>query len=141
MKKNNILKILCVLSVLVLIAVTGCGPKAPYQVVPIAGNAYYDDKPIPEGFRIDFCPVNGTRTSVGIIKGTEGAFTAIHSADQDGVATGPCKVNVGMVDALSNQPPAEFAAMVAKYGFGTDGIPVEITKKNMKIKIEFPKAE
>lgn len=131
----------CFCFILSVIAIAGCGPTAPYDVVLIAGSVYYDGKPIPKGFKLDFSPEDGRRGSVGVITDDAGRFSTVHSTSQDGVPTGKCVVNVSLIDSLNSKPPAEYAAMMNAYGFGAPGLPLEIKKKNTSLKIDFPKVD
>ncbi len=123
----------------VLSAVVGCGGnKAPYGVVPVAGVVTYKGAPLPQNFKIDFLPEDGKRGSGAILRGNDGAFTAVHTVSQDGVPTGKCKVTVAWAGPIGTSPPEEFAPLLQKYGFGKEGLPMEITKKDLKMKIDFP---
>ncbi len=125
-------------SLAAVVAVGGCAPKAPYALVPISGVATYQGKPIPNGFRVEFEPVDGSRASFGNIQ-EGGKFEAIHTPSQKGVKTGMCKVKIFWNDNPEINPvPEEYAEMIAKYGMsGTDVKEIEIKKKNNNLKIDF----
>ena len=125
-------------SIIVLFfGIIGCGPKAPYSIVPIEGVVTWDGKPIPKEFTLKFRPENGKMESTGFIK-DGGKFTTIHTVDIDGVPTGNCTVHVIWSGGDGTSPPEEYMPLVSKYGFASDGFPVEITKKDKKMKLDFP---
>ncbi len=120
-----------------VVAVSGCGPKAPYQLVPISGVATYQGKPIPTGFRVEFEPTDGSRPSFGNIQ-EGGKFEVVHTASQKGVKAGPCKVKIYWNGNPETDPvPEEFAEMMSKYGMtGSDVKEVEIKKKDNNFKLD-----
>ncbi|MGI6402303.1 MAG: hypothetical protein ACOX0A_09410 [Thermoguttaceae bacterium] len=122
-----------------VVAVVGCKPKAPYGLIPISGVATYQGQPIPEGFRIEFEPTDGSRASFGNIE-AGGRFEAIHTASQKGVKAGPCKVRIYWNKNPETEPvPEEYSEMMAKYGMsGPDALDVTIEKKSKDFKVEFP---
>jgi hypothetical protein len=146
MKQNNLknfMKKLYTIFLIVLFTVTifGCSPKAPYDVVRIEGVVTYDGKPLPPDFLLRFRPENGRNESTGFIK-ENGKFTTIHTVDIDGVPTGKCTVRVqwnGSDAPIPIPPPAEFQPLIKQYGFQSEGLPIEITKKDLNLKIDFPK--
>ena len=82
----------------------GCGPKAPYQIVPVSGKVVYDDgEPIP-GHRvfIRFYPQvpaasakESPKPGVAEVKEADGTFTAATTIRYgDGLIVGPQKVTV-----------------------------------------------
>ncbi len=121
-----------------VVAVSGCGPKAPYELVPISGVATYQGQPLPTGFRVEFEPTDGSRPSFGNIQ-DGGKFEVIHTASQKGVKAGMCKVKVYWNGNPETDPvPEEFAEMLSKYGMsGTDVKEVEIKKKDNNFKVDF----
>ncbi|MBP3557394.1 MAG: hypothetical protein J6K20_06785 [Thermoguttaceae bacterium] len=121
-----------------VVAVSGCGPKAPYELVPISGVATYQGKPIPTGFRVEFIPADGSRSSFGNIQ-EGGKFEAVHTPSQKGVKSGTCQVKIYWNDNPEINPvPEEYAEMIAKYGHtGTDVKEIEIKKKDKNFKIDF----
>ena len=121
-----------------VVAVSGCGPKAPYDMVPISGVATYQGAPLPTGFRVVFEPTDGSRSSFGNIQ-EGGKFEAVHTASIKGVKAGTCKVKVFWNGNPETDPvPEEFAELMSKYGMtGTDVKEVEITKKDNKYKVDF----
>jgi len=123
---------------LLSITIFGCTPKAPYDVVPIEGTATYDGKPIPQDFAIKFSPSNGMNESTGLIQ-EGGKFKAVHTVDIIGVPTGSCTVKVIWNGGIETKPPAEYQPLLKKYGFQSEGLPIEITKKDLNLKIDFPK--
>ncbi|MBQ7110044.1 MAG: hypothetical protein IJO06_02385 [Thermoguttaceae bacterium] len=120
-----------------VVAVSGCGPKAPYELVPISGVATYQGKPIPTGFRVEFEPTDGSRPSFGNIQ-EGGKFEVVHTASQKGVKAGPCKVKIYWNGNPETDPvPEEFAEMMSKYGMtGSDVKEVEIKKKDNNFKLD-----
>ena len=126
---------------LLAFATIGCGPKAPYGIVEIAGVATFDGKPLPKNIKIDFIPEDGKRSSSAITRADDGKFVAVHTVNQDGVPTGKCKVTVAWAGDIGTSPPAEFAPMFKKYGFGKEGMPIEITKADKKFQLDFTAAE
>lgn len=135
---NRRLLILSFLSCCVAVAFCGCGPKAPYELVPIEGVATYQGTPLPVGFIIQFEPTDGSRPSSGIIR-EGGTFEAVHTASQKGVKQGPCKIRVYWNEPPELKPvPEEFAEMVARFGMsGPDAPEVEIKKKDKKFEVKF----
>lgn len=126
-----------VLLVVLFLFVTGCGVKAPYPVVPIEGVVTWGGKPIPKEFTLRFRPENGMNESTGVIK-DGGKFTTIHTVSIDGVPTGQCTVRVAWSGGFGTSPPDEYKPLVSKYGFTSEGIPIEITKKDLNLKLDFP---
>lgn len=118
--------------------VVGCGPKAPYQVVPISGVATYNGQPLPVGFTVQLEPPDGSRASVGVIR-EGGKFEMVHTTAQKGAKTGSNTVRVYWNDPPEINPvPDEYKKLMAKYGFGgTENMTVEITKKDTNFKIDF----
>jgi len=123
--------------VLLFLCMIGCGPKAPYSVVPIEGVVTWEGKPLPKEFTLSFRPENGMAESTGFIK-DGGKFTTIHTVDIDGVPTGKCTVRVKWSGGFGTTPPEEYNSLLSKYGFTSEGIPVEITKKDKNLKLDFP---
>jgi hypothetical protein len=76
--------------------------------------------------------------STGFIKGDGGKFTTIHTVDIDGVPAGKCTVRVLWGGPEGTTYPQEYAPLIKSYGFESSGLPLEITKKNMNLKIDFP---
>jgi hypothetical protein len=116
----------------------GCGPKAPYDLVLLEGNATYAGKPIPKDFRLSFQPLDGKRSSSATIKTDDGKFATVHTLSQDGVPKGKCQVTVVWGGDMGTSAPPGYEAMLAKYGFGTAGHEFEFTKNNKKFKLDFP---
>jgi hypothetical protein len=115
----------------------GCGVKAPYDVVQIKGTVTWEGKPLPQDFTLKFKPLEDKSESSGIIK-TGGKFTTVHTPEIDGVPTGKCSVFVLWGGGLYSTPPAEYEPLLKKYGTGTEGLQIEITKKDLNLKINFP---
>lgn len=135
--KVNMKKFLAVFTLIACVLIIGCGKKAPYDVVPIEGTASYKGQPLPPNFRIDFQPEDGKRgSSASITEG--GKFIAQHTLEQDGVPTGTCGAVVSWEGPMGTSPPQEYQPMIKKYGYGTPGLEVEITKKDKKFKLDFP---
>ena len=131
----------CFASIVVLFfCVVGCGTKAPYSVVPIEGTVTWGGKPIPKQFVLKFRPGNGMTESTGFIK-DDGKFVTIHTVDIDGVPTGDCTVRVQWNGGDGTSPPDEYKPLVDKYGFRSEGFPIAITKKDKKMKLDFPAGE
>ncbi|MDR1493308.1 MAG: hypothetical protein LBT05_11385 [Planctomycetaceae bacterium] len=136
MKKRNVIFLIA----LFVITIFGCKPRAPYDIVRIEGTVTYDGKPLSPNFTLRFRPENGWNESTGFIK-ENGRFTTIHTVDIDGVPTGKCTVRVqwnGSDAPIPIPPPAEFQPLVKKYGFQSEGLPIEIIKKDLNLKIDFP---
>ncbi|MDR1385665.1 MAG: hypothetical protein LBJ67_17725 [Planctomycetaceae bacterium] len=131
------MKKLTLLFALFALSFIGCSPKAPYDVVPIEGTVTYDGKPIPRDFAIKFRPDNGMNESTGNIQ-EGGKFKAIHTVDIDGVPTGKCTIRIMWNGSLGTNAPAEYQPLLQKYGFQSEGLPLEITKKDKNVKIDFP---
>ena len=89
---------------------------------------------------LKFRPDNGANESTGFIK-DNGKFTTIHTVDIDGVPTGNSTVRMVWGGGDGTSPPDEYKPLVSKYGFGSAGFPVEITKKNTNMKLDFPAVE
>jgi len=123
--------------VVLLLCIAGCGVKAPYPVVPIEGVVTWGGKPIPKEFTLKFRPESGMNESTGFIK-DGGKFATIHTVDIDGVPTGKCTVRVIWSGGDGTFPPDEYKPLVGKYGFTSEGLPVEITKKDKNMKLDFP---
>jgi hypothetical protein len=123
--------------VVLFLCVIGCGQKAPYPVVPIEGVVTWEGKPIPKEFVLKFRPESGMTESTGFIK-DGGKFVTVHTVDIDGVPTGNCTVRVQWNGGDGTSPPDEYKPLVSKYGFTTEGFPVEIKKKDKNMKLDFP---
>jgi hypothetical protein len=121
----------------VAITIFGCGTKAPYGVVRVEGVVTWEGKQLPQDFILKFKPTDDKGESSGIIK-TGGKFTAVHTPEIDGVPIGKCSVFVLWGGGLYSNPPAEYEPLLKKYGFGTEGLPLEIVKKDFNLKIDFP---
>ena len=130
--------ILSILFVFFAVMIFGCGPKAPYDLVLIEGVATYAGKPIAKEFRLEFRSLDGKRPSTAFIKKDDGKFVAAHTLHQDGVPPGKCQVNIMWGGDIGTSPPPEYAPMLQKYGFGTEGLQVEFTKHDKKFKLDFP---
>ena len=121
-----------------VVMITGCGPKAPYDLVLLEGTATYAGQPIPKSFRLTFQSLDGKRPSTATVKSDDGAFVAVHTLQQDGVPKGKCKVNVLWGGDIGTVPPPEFGPMLQKYGFGSEGLELEFSKNDRKYKLDFP---
>ena len=121
-----------------LFATIGCAPKAPYSLVEISGVASYQGTPLPEGFRVEFAPTDGSRPSFGVIH-PGGKFELVHTASQKGAKVGTCKVRVYWNENPQTNPaPEEYQEMLSKYGMtGEDAPEVEVSKKDKDFKVNF----
>ncbi|MBQ2788165.1 MAG: hypothetical protein IJE97_00910 [Thermoguttaceae bacterium] len=125
------------------LATVGCGNKyGGYVIVEISGTVAANGKPLPEGFVLTFQPEQG-RSSEAVV-GPGGAYRAVYSASKAGVQKGPCKAKVSWSPAalgpggLTPPPvPEEFAPLLEKYGFASEGLPLEIKKKSKEFNIDF----
>jgi len=125
-----------VLCMFFMVTLLGCGPKAPYDVVRLEGVATYAGQPIAPGFRLEFRPLDGKRVSTAMTK-DGGSFVAAHTAHQDGISVGNHQVTIQW-DPLGPPVAPEYAPMLEKYGYGTEGLKIEITKPDKKYKLDFP---
>ena len=125
----------------ILFTAIGCAPKAPYGIVEIAGVATFNGKPLPKDFKIDFNPDDGKRSSSAIILADDGKFVASHTVSQDGVPAGKCTVFVSWAGDIGTSPPAEYGPLFEKFGFGKEGMPVEISKPDKKFNLDFTTAK
>ena len=123
--------------VLLLVVSVGCGPKAPYDLVRVEGVVTYAGKPLPKNFRLTFLSADGKRPSAATTQ-DDGKFIAYHTLQEDGVPKGKCQVTVVWGGDIGTTPPEEFAPMLEKYGFGTEGLTLEFTKHDKKYKLNFP---
>lgn len=120
----------------------GCGPGSEYKVVPISGVATWKGEPLPEGFYLTFQPENGRPSEAPIT--SDGAFTALYSTSQSGVQVGKSTVTLSWrpgttaVGVGVPQAPRQYADLLKQYGFGSSGVPIEITKKDSQFKVNFP---
>ena len=121
-----------------LFATIGCAPKAPYSLVEISGVASYQGTPLPEGFRVEFEPTDGSRPSFVIIQ-PGGKFELVHTASQKGAKVGTCKIRVYWNENPQTNPaPEEYQEMLSKYGMtGEDAPEVEVSKKDKDFKVNF----
>ncbi|MDR1385354.1 MAG: hypothetical protein LBJ67_16125 [Planctomycetaceae bacterium] len=136
MKKLNMIFLIALFA----IAILDCKPQVPYDVVRIEDAATYNGKPLPPDFSLRFRPENGRNESTGFIK-ENGRFTTVHTVNIDGVPTGKCTARVqwhGADAPIPVPPSAEFQPLIQKYGFLSKGLPIEITKKDLNLKIDFP---
>jgi hypothetical protein len=138
-ESKNFMKKYCVgLGVMFcFLLISGCGVKTSYDVVPIEGIATWDGKLIPQEFTIVFRPENGKTESMGFVK-DGGRFEAIHTVEIKGVPTGKCTVHIVWGGRDGTTPPKEYEPLIKNYGFQSKGLPLEITKKNKSMKIDFP---
>ncbi|MDR1290500.1 MAG: hypothetical protein LBK06_04790 [Planctomycetaceae bacterium] len=120
------------------ISIYGCGTKAPYGVVPIEGMASWDGQPLSPEFTLQFNPADGKIHSTGIVT-TNGQFRAVHTPEIDGVPIGQCTVTVSWSRGIGEKPPEEIEPLLKKYGPNTPGLPIEITKKDLNMKVDFPR--
>lgn len=135
MERRVFLSSLCAAA---LVSVVGCGPKAPYDLVPIAGTVTYKGQPLDDRFHIQFVPNDGTRASMSKLD-SKGNFEAVHTPSQKGVKPGTCTVEIYWNENPQVVPiPEEYTEMFEKYGFtGSDKMTVEIKGKNKKMQIAF----
>lgn len=117
---------------LLAISFTGCGPKAPYDIVPIEGTVTYKGQAL-QGCSLTFS-VGDYRDSVGFVDST-GRFTTIHTPEIKGVPKGSCIVRVGWTG--EGNPPAELKELFEKYGDGKEGLAIEITKPDKNLTLNF----
>ena len=134
---KNLRSVLFVSLLAIVFTAIGCAPKAPYGIVEIAGVATFDGKPLPKDCKIDFIPDDGKRPSSAIIRADDGKFVAVHTVNQDGVPVGKCKVTVSWAGDIGTSPPAEFGPLFQKFGFGKEGMSVEISKADKNFKLDF----
>jgi hypothetical protein len=114
----------------------GCGASTPYSIVPIEGVASWDGKSLSPEFSLQFEPLDGRTHSTGIIQ-NGGKFRTVHTPDFDGVPTGKVRVIVEWHGGLGENPPKEYEPLLKKYGHGTEGLQLEITKKDLNLTIDF----
>lgn len=115
----------------------GCGQKTPYSIVPIEGTVSYQGKPLPRSFVLEFRSDPQYRPSQGWI-GDNGKFKAVHTPSITGCPVGPCTVHVRWGGSEGTKPPEGFDEMLENYGFESPGLPMEIKKKDLNFKIDFP---
>ena len=122
----------------------GCGPKLPYEVVKVSGTLTHQGKPL-EKFSLVFTPkepAEGIPSSATTTTG--GKFEAFYTDNVKGVQVGKSTVTIayqGDRDLTSLAPskvPDEYAALVKKYGFGTQGLEVVIDKSTSSLNIDLP---
>ena len=82
-----------VATLLLVIVIAGCGPKAPFPLAPVQGTVSYQGKPVTQG-RVVFVPSKGTPgpQAVGQIQ-PDGSFH-MRTGDHDGAAIGQHIVTV-----------------------------------------------
>lgn len=110
----------------------GCRPSAPYTMAQLEGTVTYQGKPL-ENVTLEFS-VGDNRPSSAMAK-AGGKFKAIHTPSIDGVPVGKCIVRVswsGMDDA-----PADLKELFEKYGYGSPGKEIEITKTDKNYQLDF----
>ncbi|MDR1384931.1 MAG: hypothetical protein LBJ67_13945 [Planctomycetaceae bacterium] len=127
---------LCLLSL--TFVVSGCGPKQPYPIVPVEGTASWQGKTLPKNFIIVFQPEDGSPESKGYLKRDDGSFQMLHTPQFDGVRTGASKVYVLWGLQGTEPVPKEYKDLIAKYSTPQTGIQVQVTKKDLNMKIDFP---
>jgi hypothetical protein len=131
-------KICTLLSILLCFWIfSGCSPKAPYDVVPIEGIVTWNGKPLPKEFGLKFRPENGANESTGFIK-DNGKFVTFHTIEISGVPTGHCTVRIAWNGGDGTTPPPEYQPLLKKFGFQSEGLPLEIKKKDKSLKLDFP---
>lgn len=130
-------RLFCCWAGISLLALSGCGPKLPYEVVPFAGTVTYQGDPVP-GLPIFFLPEAG-RPSNGF-SDKNGKFNMIYTAQVDGVQTGKgsfyVELTVGDGSQYNNRELLQTIA--AKYPKRNELLQFEITKKekNFELKLE-----
>ena len=122
-------------SLVPLLFLTGCSPKANYAIVTIEGTASFNNgTPLPDSCTLEF-NVGDYRSSLGKI-GPGGTFKTMHTPEINGVPVGTAKVRI--LWNAEGDPPQEYATLLEKYGYISEGLEVEITKSDKNFKIEFP---
>lgn len=135
------------LPVLALLLITGCGPSAPYSIIPVMGTVTYDDgTPIPASrvvisFESESPPVDAKtypRPGRAEVQ-PDGAFTSVTTWKAgDGAIIGPHKVVIISLDEKQNPTkhvPKEYTNKA------TTPLTVEVTidGKPLEFKIPRPK--
>lgn len=123
----------CCVGILIL-SLSGCGKSSPYEVVKLEGSVKWEGKPLSKEFSLEFAPTGG-RQSSGIIVDDNGRFKAIYSASQDGVQKGKSRVRV--LHGFGSDVPQEYQTLVEKYGYGTEGLEIDVQKTDMNFAIDF----
>ncbi|MDO5554603.1 MAG: hypothetical protein Q4G68_12670 [Planctomycetia bacterium] len=120
----------------------GCGPKIPYKVVPVKGVVTWQGEPL-EGALLTFSPVETQGRPSRATTKADGSFEAKHTPDVMGVPTGKIVMTVlhSQRTSVTGEPlpiPEKYKALAEKYGPGTTGYELEITKpeKNLLIDLQ-----
>lgn len=113
----------------------GCGPKLPYEVVPIAGTITWKGEPVKsDAISITFIPEGEGRPSSASIA-PDGKFTAIYSPQADGIQVGKCTMRLTWLADVGGPCPKEWVPMFEKYGTNSPGYSMEIKKADKKMVI------
>ena len=115
--------------------VLGCGPKLPYEVVPLSGTVTYQGTPVP-GLPIFFLPETG-RPSNGF-SDKNGKFNMIYTVKVDGVQTGKGTfyVELSPNDGRIYDNRELLNTIAQKYRKGNELLQFEITKKDKKFELK-----
>jgi hypothetical protein len=120
----------CVIPLLIVIVLIGCGRKGP-KVVPVAGTLTYKGQPVPN-IEIHFLPVSGDRPSWGHTD-NQGRFELEYEFKVKGASVGEHKVIVRPKPApdIYNRPvqlPKDMQAFMQKYSAENSTKVVKIDK-------------
>jgi hypothetical protein len=123
----------CLAAVLGTAAGCDSGPK----LVKVSGVATYGGKPVPN-LRITFQPEKG-RPSVGDTD-DNGKFTLRYDPEHDGVLVGTHTVTATYHDpggVMDRKPSPLVKPVTDKYGDGTNGMKIEISKAVDNLELKF----
>ena len=119
--------------------VSGC-QKLPFKVVKLEGTLKYAGEPL-ENYEISFIPEGDGRQS-SAIAGTGGRFKAKYSPTVMGVQTGKLFVKIIPLVSVGPGETHNFTdkekELNQKYGYASQGFPIEVTKANKNFVIDLP---
>lgn len=145
---NGLRPFLLLPAAVVLFSLAGCGPSAPYPIVPVTGKVTYEDgTPIPAArvvvsFESEAPPVDSKthpRAGKAEVNPSDGTFSSVTTWKfGDGAIVGPHKVVVISMDEKQNPTkhvPKEYQSKV------TTPLTIEVTRdgKPLEIKVAKPK--
>ena len=128
--RNSLLLVL-----LLSLTFVGCGPRAPYPVVPLEGTITFRGTPL-ENVTLQFNVGDFRPSGAFVAVGGEGKFQAVHTRDQLGVPVGEVTMFVFWAPGDAVPQPPEYAELFARYGAGSEGYVFELTRANRNFVID-----
>ncbi|MBX6313451.1 MAG: hypothetical protein IRY99_11125 [Isosphaeraceae bacterium] len=143
MRMNSVIRPLCWVAALALVAIAGCGDDAP-PIGQVSGTVTRGGKPVPN-LTVNFMPTEG-RPSWGLTD-ANGRYTLHWDEAHEGAEVGTHKVSVAFVPGSPEEEaarargtlrlPAEQQAITEKYGnFETTPLTFEVKKGRQVIDIK-----